>query len=58
MKSYTLTQMKDRYIGKLGTAERDKYEYKLKIEVQGKASSRKIQLAQLITTPPNHTIKP
>ena len=39
MKSYTLTQMKDKYIGKLGTAERDNYEYELKMEISEKTSS-------------------
>ncbi len=54
MKSYTLTQMKDRYIGKLGTAERDEYEYKLKNEVEGKSAKKKSQLTHFIsnsTTP-------
>jgi HTH-type transcriptional regulator/antitoxin HipB len=33
MKTYTLSQMKDRYLGKIGTAKRDKYECKLRIEI-------------------------
>ena len=33
MKTYTLSQMKDRYIGKIGTTKRDKYECKLRIEI-------------------------
>jgi DNA-binding XRE family transcriptional regulator len=33
MKSYSLTQMKDKYIGKPGTKNRDEYEYDLNMEV-------------------------
>jgi HTH-type transcriptional regulator/antitoxin HipB len=33
MKTYSLGQMKDRYLGKIGTAKRDKYECKLRIEI-------------------------
>lgn len=36
MRKTTLAEMKDKYIGKLGTAERDAYEYELKMEVLGK----------------------
>ena len=36
MKSYSLSEMKDKYIGKLGTAERDKYEYELRMDVLGR----------------------
>lgn len=36
VKSYSLTQMKDRYIGKVGTPERDEYEYELSMDVLGK----------------------
>ncbi len=36
MKSYSLTEMKDKYIGKVGTEERDSYEYELSMEVLGK----------------------
>jgi HTH-type transcriptional regulator / antitoxin HipB len=35
MKSYTLAEMKDKYIGKIGTAERDDYEYELSMDVLG-----------------------
>jgi DNA-binding XRE family transcriptional regulator len=31
----TLEQLKDKHIGKVGTAERDKYEFDLKVEVLG-----------------------
>ncbi|PVD49646.1 transcriptional regulator [Terrimonas sp.] len=33
IKTYTLAEMKDKYIGKPGTSERDKYEYELSMEV-------------------------
>lgn len=35
MKMMTLDQMKDQHIGKVGTADRDKYEFDLKLEVLG-----------------------
>src|SRR5690606_24626223 len=35
MKMMTLNQMKDNDIGKIGTAERDKYEFELRMEVLG-----------------------
>lgn len=36
MRKTTLSEMKDRYIGQVGTPERDSYEYELKMEVLGK----------------------
>uniref|UniRef100_Q3AS47 Transcriptional regulator, XRE family n=1 Tax=Chlorobium chlorochromatii (strain CaD3) TaxID=340177 RepID=Q3AS47_CHLCH len=36
IKSYSLAEMKDKYIGKLGTEERDQYEYELRMDVLGK----------------------
>jgi len=33
MKQYTLSEMEDRYIGKIGTPERDEYEYRLRMEL-------------------------
>lgn len=36
LKSYSLAEMKDKYIGKLGTQERDEYEYELQMDVLGK----------------------
>ena len=36
IRTYSLTEMKDRYIGKIGTSERDEYEYELGMEVLGK----------------------
>lgn len=36
VKTYTLAEMKDKYIGKIGTQERDEYEYELRMDVLGK----------------------
>lgn len=36
MKTYSFTQMKDKYIGKVGTAGRDEYEYELRMDVLGR----------------------
>lgn len=36
IKTYTLTEMKDKYIGKVGTTNRDEYEYELRMDVLGK----------------------
>ncbi len=36
MKTYTLAEMKDKYIGKVGSQERDDYEYELRMDVLGK----------------------
>ncbi len=36
MKSYSLSEMKEKYIGKVGTPERDSYEYELGMDVLGK----------------------
>jgi len=33
MKQYSLSEMEDRYIGKIGTPERDEYEYELRMEL-------------------------
>ena len=35
IKSYSLAEMKDKYIGNLGTADRDQYEYELRMDVLG-----------------------
>ena len=35
MKSYSLAEMKDKYIGKKGTSSRDEYEYELRMDVLG-----------------------
>lgn len=36
MKSYSLAEMKDKYIGQVGTKERDAYEYELRMDVLGR----------------------
>ena len=36
MKSYSLAKMKDKYIGKKGTVDRDEYEYELRMDVLGR----------------------
>ncbi|HUI32192.1 MAG: helix-turn-helix transcriptional regulator [Dysgonamonadaceae bacterium] len=36
IKSFSLAEMKDKYIGKVGTTERDEYEYELRMDVLGK----------------------
>jgi HTH-type transcriptional regulator / antitoxin HipB len=36
IKTHTLAEMKDKYIGKVGTKERDEYEYELRMDVLGK----------------------
>ncbi|RNC65030.1 helix-turn-helix domain-containing protein [Proteiniphilum sp. X52] len=36
LKTYTLAEMKDKYIGKVGTKERDDYEYELHMDILGK----------------------
>jgi HTH-type transcriptional regulator / antitoxin HipB len=36
LKTYSLAEMKDKYIGKVGTQERDEYEYELRMDVLGK----------------------
>ena len=36
LKTFSLAEMKDKYIGKVGTQERDEYEYELRMDVLGK----------------------
>jgi HTH-type transcriptional regulator/antitoxin HipB len=36
IKSYSLAEMKDKYIGTQGTIEREEYEYELRMDVLGK----------------------
>jgi HTH-type transcriptional regulator/antitoxin HipB len=36
LKTYSLAEMKDKYIGKTGTKEREEYEYELRMDVLGK----------------------
>lgn len=47
LKTYTLSQMKDRYIGKKGTAERDQYEYELRMDIMGKMIKKARQQRRL-----------
>ena len=37
MKTYTLDQITDKYIGKRGTKERERYEYELRMDLIGSA---------------------
>ena len=49
MKMMSLDQLKDKHIGKVGTTERDKYEFDLKIEILGdmiKSVRKERQLTQ------------
>jgi DNA-binding XRE family transcriptional regulator len=49
MKTSTLVEMKDEFIGKVGTRERDEYEYELRMEVLGrmiKAARKERHLTQ------------
>lgn len=36
LKTHSLSEMKDKYIGKPGTQERDEYEYELRMDILGK----------------------
>ena len=36
IKSYSLAEMKDKYLGKVGTNERDEYEYELSMDILGR----------------------
>jgi HTH-type transcriptional regulator/antitoxin HipB len=36
IKSFSLAEMKDKYIGKVGSTERDEYEYELSMDVLGR----------------------
>ena len=36
LKTYSFNEMKDKYIGKVGTQERDEYEYELRMDILGK----------------------
>jgi|SRR5690606_5765717 len=49
MKQYSLAEMEDKYIGKIGTKERDEYEYELRMELLGrmiKATRKERNLTQ------------
>jgi DNA-binding XRE family transcriptional regulator len=52
IKTYTLDELTDKYIGKKGTPKRDKFEYELKMELFGEAirqarKRRKLSQSQL-----------
>ncbi|RYZ54423.1 MAG: XRE family transcriptional regulator [Chitinophagaceae bacterium] len=36
MKTYSLAEMKDKYIGKTGTKQREQYEYELRMDILGR----------------------
>lgn len=36
IKSYSLAEMKDKYLGQVGTQERDEYEYELNMDILGR----------------------
>lgn len=49
MKVYTLDEVKNRFIGEVGTPKRDQYEYKLQMEIIGdmiKTARKERQLTQ------------
>jgi HTH-type transcriptional regulator/antitoxin HipB len=49
VKMYSLSEMKDKYIGKEGTVEREEYEYELRMDVLGrmiKAARKERHLTQ------------
>ena len=47
VKTYSLTEMKDKYIGEIGTTNRDEYEYELRMDVLGKMIKSARQERQL-----------
>ncbi len=36
IKTYSLVEMKDKYIGKVGSTDREEYEYQLRMDILGK----------------------
>lgn len=48
MKTYTLEEVQDKLIGKVGTPDRDKFEYELQMNLIGKAIKR-IRLERHLT---------
>ncbi len=40
MKTYTLDEVQDKMIGKIGTPERDKFEYELQMDLIGKGDKK------------------
>ncbi|MDP1624016.1 MAG: helix-turn-helix transcriptional regulator [Bacteroidales bacterium] len=47
MKTHTLAEVQDRLIGKIGTPNRDKFEYELQMDLIGKAIKQTRQERQL-----------
>lgn len=47
MKKYTLDEVTDQLIGKVGTADRDRFEYELQMDLIGKAIKQTRQERQL-----------
>jgi DNA-binding XRE family transcriptional regulator len=47
IKTYSLTEMKDQYIGQLGSADREEYEYELRMDLLGKMIKSARQERQL-----------
>lgn len=47
MKTYTLNEVQDKLIGKVGTPDRDKFEYDLKMDLIGKAIKEARQERQM-----------
>lgn len=47
IKSFSLDEMKDKYIGRVGTTERDEYEYELRMDILGKMIKSARQERQL-----------
>ena len=43
MKIYTLDQVKDKHIGKIGTEKRDGYEYELRLDLLGEMSKQTLK---------------
>ncbi|PKP43729.1 MAG: transcriptional regulator [Bacteroidetes bacterium HGW-Bacteroidetes-12] len=40
MKTYTLDELKDKHLGRIGTEKRDKYEYELRLDLLGEVIKR------------------
>jgi len=47
MKTYTLDQVQDKLLGKIGTPDRDKFEYELQMDLIGKAIKQTRQQRKL-----------
>lgn len=58
MKIYTLDEVKDRYLGKKGTAERDAYENELRLDLIGEAIKQVRKKREVTQTQLGELIKP